>query len=103
MNGSVADQPVRPRTPPGVGTPLRADRRPGQRHPSSHDGPDWKETKRRKRTKEQTVSRARRAPTMKRWSLDARSPRRVLPLALKSRPGTEMGRESEGARCVIRG
>ena len=23
--GPVADQPVRPRTPPGVGTPLRAD------------------------------------------------------------------------------
>ena len=34
--GPVADQPVRPRTPPGVGTPLRADGRPGQRHPSSH-------------------------------------------------------------------
>ena len=43
--GPVADQPVRPRTPPGVGTPLRADGRPGQRHPSSHDGPDWKKTK----------------------------------------------------------
>ena len=24
--GPVADQPVRPRTPPGVGTPLRSDR-----------------------------------------------------------------------------
>ena len=31
--GPVADQPVRPRTPPGVGTPLRADGRPAQRHP----------------------------------------------------------------------
>ena len=31
--GPVADQPVRPRTPPGVGTPLRADGLPGQRHP----------------------------------------------------------------------
>jgi len=31
--GPVADQPVRPRTPPGVGTPLRADRLPGRRHP----------------------------------------------------------------------
>ena len=46
--GPVADQPVRPRTPPGVGTPLRADGRPGQRHPLSRDGPDWKETKRPK-------------------------------------------------------
>jgi hypothetical protein len=25
--GPVADQPIRPRTPPGVGTPLRANRR----------------------------------------------------------------------------
>jgi hypothetical protein len=31
--GPVADQPVRLRTPPGVGTPLRADGRPDQRHP----------------------------------------------------------------------
>ena len=31
--GPVADQPVRPRTPPGVGTPLRADGLPGRRHP----------------------------------------------------------------------
>ena len=31
--GPVANQPVRPRTPPGVGTPLRADGRPDQRHP----------------------------------------------------------------------
>lgn len=30
--GSVADQPVRPRTPPGVGTPLRANGLPGRRH-----------------------------------------------------------------------
>ena len=41
LTGPVADQPVRPRTPPGVGTPLRADGLPGQRHPSSQDGPDW--------------------------------------------------------------
>ncbi len=27
------------------GTPLRADGRPGQRHPSSHDGPNWEEAK----------------------------------------------------------
>ncbi len=46
MTGPVADQPVRPRTPPGVGTPLRADGRPGQRHPSSHDVPDWEEKNR---------------------------------------------------------
>ena len=26
--GPVTEQPVRPRTPPGVGTPLRADGRP---------------------------------------------------------------------------
>jgi len=38
VDGPVADQPVRPRTPPGVGTPLRADELPGQRHPSSHTG-----------------------------------------------------------------
>ena len=25
VDGPVADQPLRPRTPPGVGTPLRAD------------------------------------------------------------------------------
>ncbi|HEX5647876.1 MAG TPA: hypothetical protein VFX56_12975 [Nitrospira sp.] len=31
--GPVADQPIRPRTPPGVGTPLRADGLPARRHP----------------------------------------------------------------------
>jgi hypothetical protein len=31
--GPVADQPDRPRTPPGVGTPLRAVGLPGRRHP----------------------------------------------------------------------
>jgi len=31
--GPVADQPDRPRTPPGVGTPLRAVGPPDQRHP----------------------------------------------------------------------
>ena len=40
MSAGDAAQPVRPRTPPGVGTPLRADGRPGQRHPSSHDVPN---------------------------------------------------------------
>ncbi|MGH7371614.1 MAG: hypothetical protein ACREJK_07190, partial [Candidatus Methylomirabilales bacterium] len=29
----VADRPGRPRTPPGVGTPLRAAGVPGRRHP----------------------------------------------------------------------
>ena len=50
LTDPVADQPVRPRTPPGVGTPLRADGRPGQRHPSSHDGPErkWKGQVRRR-------------------------------------------------------
>ena len=33
--GPVTEQPVRPRTPPGVGTPLRADGRPAQCHPLS--------------------------------------------------------------------
>ena len=51
----------------------------GQRHPSSHDVPDWGETKRRERMKGQTVSRARRAPTMKQWLLDARSSRQSYP------------------------
>ena len=31
--GPAADQPVRPRTPPGVGTPLRAVGRPDRHHP----------------------------------------------------------------------
>jgi len=31
--GPAADQPSRLRTPPGVGTPLQATGRPGQRHP----------------------------------------------------------------------
>ena len=39
--GPVADQPVRPRTPPGVGTPLRADGLPGQRHPRPIPEGDW--------------------------------------------------------------
>ncbi len=34
--GPVADHPVRPRTPPGVGTPLRAAGVPGRRHPHFH-------------------------------------------------------------------
>jgi hypothetical protein len=39
--GPVADQPVRPRTPPGVGTPLRADGLPGRRHPRPIPEGDW--------------------------------------------------------------
>ena len=38
--GPGADQPVRPRTPPGVGTPLRADGRPDQRHPRLNPQPN---------------------------------------------------------------
>lgn len=33
IDGPVADQPVRPRTPPGVGTPLQSAGHPGRRHP----------------------------------------------------------------------
>ena len=35
--GPVLDQPDRPRTPPGVGTPLRAVGRPGRGHPLKED------------------------------------------------------------------
>lgn len=35
--GPVAEQPVRPRTPPGVGTPLRAHGLPVRRHPLMHE------------------------------------------------------------------
>ena len=71
LTGPVADQPVRPRTPPGVGTPLRADGLPGQRHPSSHNVPDWKKTKRRETEGGSPCARGTR--TMKQCSSDART------------------------------
>jgi len=38
FSGPVVDQPNCPRTPPGVGTPLRAVGRPGRRHPKMEQG-----------------------------------------------------------------
>jgi hypothetical protein len=43
----------RPRGKESEERSLRADGRPGQRHPSSHKGPDWKETKNREQMKGQ--------------------------------------------------
>jgi hypothetical protein len=46
----------------------------------------WEKTKRRERMQGQTVSRARRAPTMKRWSLDARTMGHPTPGSQDTRP-----------------
>ena len=86
--GPVADQPVRPRTPPGVGTPLRADGLPGRRHPrhipEGDRGGDLTAGGRAPRSatpaasegvrgSSQTILLARTTRTMKRCSSDARS------------------------------
>jgi|SRR5437879_7372140 len=95
--GPVADQPVRPRTPPGVGTPLRADGLPGQRHPSSHDVPEWKEKKDRNGCRGKTVSCARRTRTMKQCSSDARTMGHPTHSPFEF-TATGMGVEREGVR-----
>jgi hypothetical protein len=46
----------------------------------------WEKTKRRERMQGQTVSRARRAPTMKLWSLDARTMGHPTPGSEDTRP-----------------
>ncbi len=98
LTGPVARQPVRPRTPPGVGTPLRADGRPGQRHPSSHDVPDWKETKGRERIKGKERLACSQSPHDETVVARCAQFETILPLTLKTRPATGMEREGEGTR-----
>jgi hypothetical protein len=94
MTGPVADQPVRPRTPPGVGTPLRADGLPGQRHPSSHDVPDWEETKRRDRIEGQDCLACSQSPHDEAVVARCAQFETILPLTLESKPATRIERES---------
>lgn len=87
--------PVRPRTPPGVGTPLRANGHPGSRHPSSHDVPDWGETKRRERMEGQDCLACSQSPHDETVvARRAQSGPALLP-ARRKPPATESGKKKE--------